>query len=162
MATTRKVFIVDGDTRYRGMMEEQLDSIEDTVVFSFYSAEECLAVLDSEPDVVIVDLHLESQFKPVMDGLDLLSHIKTNYPQTDVIIMSSDDSLQTAQKVSALSPFDFILKTESNLARINSILQIIFRHKALEDNVSMYRNSLYMVAIFIGVCLLSAGCAVVF
>lgn len=162
MATTRKVFIVDGDTRYRGIMEEHLDSIEDTVVFSFYSAEECINVLDSEPDVVIVDLHLDSQFKPVMSGLDLLEYVKANYPQTDVIIMSSDDSLDTAQKVNALSPFDFILKTELNLGRINSILQIIFRHKALEDNVDMYRNSLYMVALFIGVCLLSAGCAVVF
>lgn len=162
MATTRKIFIVDGDTRFRGLLEDQLDKIDDTVAFSLYSAEECMQVLDSEPDVVIVDLYLESQFKEVMDGLDLLKHIKANYPQIDVIIMSSDDSLETAQKVNALAPFDFILKTEMNLARINSILQIIFRHKALEDNVDMYRNSLYLVALFIGVCLLSAGCAVVF
>lgn len=162
MATTRKIFIVDGDTRFRGMLEDQLDKIDDAVVFSLHSAEECMSVLDSEPDVVIVDLHLESRFRPVMDGLELLSHIKANYPQIDVIIMSSDDSLETAQKVNALSPFDFILKTEMNLARINSILQIIFRHKALEDNVDMYRNSLYLVAMFIGVCLLSAGCAIVF
>lgn len=162
MATTRKVFIVDSDTRYRGMLEDNMDNLNDTVVFPFHSAEECINVLDSEPDVVIVDLHLESRFRPVMDGLDLLKHIKTNYPQMDVIIMSSDDSLETAQTVSAHSPFDYILKTESNLARINSILQIIFRHKSLEDNVQMYKNTFYLMALFIGVCLLSAGCAVVF
>ncbi len=162
MATTRKIFIVDGDTRYRGMLEEQLDKIDDAVVFSFYSAEECIKVMDSEPDVVIVDLYLESQFKQVMDGLELLSYINASFPQTDVIIMSSDDTLETAQKVNALSPFDYIIKTESNLSRINSILQIIFRHKSLEDNVQMYKNSFYLVALFIGVCLLSAGCAVVF
>jgi DNA-binding NtrC family response regulator len=162
MATTRKVFIVDSDTRYRGMLEDHLDNLSDTAVFPFYSAEECIKVLDSEPDVVIVDMHLESRFRPVMDGLDLLKHIKMNYPQIDVVVMSSDDSLAASQVVSAHEPFDVVTKTEGNLTRISSILLIIFRHKALEDNVEMYKNSFYLVALFIGVCLLSAGCAVVF
>jgi len=162
MATTRKVFIVDSDTRYRGMLEDHLDNLSDTAVFPFYSAEECINVLDSEPDVVIVDMHLESRFRPVMDGLDLLKHIKLNYPQIDVVVMSSDDSLSAAQAASEHQPFDFVTKTESNLVRISSMLLIIFRHKALEDNVQMYKNSFHLVALFIGICLLSAGCAIVF
>lgn len=162
MATTRKIFIVDSDTRYRCMLEEALEPTPNTIVFPFYSAEDCINVLESEPDVVIVDLNLESRFRPVMSGLDLLKHIKANYPNVDTIVISSDDSIQTAQQVSALGAFDFILKTEANLERVNSIMQIIFRHKNLEDNVSMYRNTFYLVGLFIGVCLLSAGCAVVF
>lgn len=144
------------------MLEESLESTPNTIVFPFYSAEDCINVLDSEPDVVLVDLYLESRFRPVMSGLDLLEHIKANYPGVDTIIMSSDDSLKTAQLVNKHEPFDYILKTEGNLERINSILQIIFRHKALEDNVSMYRNTFYLVALFIGVCMVSVGCAVVF
>jgi DNA-binding NtrC family response regulator len=97
-----------------------------------------------------------------MSGVDLLKHIKANYPSVDTIVLSSDDSIHTAQQVSTLGAFDFVLKTEANLERVNSILQIIFRHKNLEDNVSMYRNTFYLVGLFIGVCLLSAGCAVVF
>ncbi|CAN5293340.1 hypothetical protein BH09BAC1_BH09BAC1_15170 [soil metagenome] len=162
MATTRKIFIVDSDTRYRCMLEEALETTPNTVVFPFYSAEDCINVLESEPDVVIVDLHLESRFRPVMSGVDLLKHIKANYPNVETIIISSDDTLHTAQQVNALEPFDFILKTENNIERINSIMKIILRHKNLEDNVAMYRNTFYLVGLFIGVCLLSAGCAVVF
>jgi len=115
MATTRKIFIVDSDTRYRCMLEEALETTPNTIVFPFYSAEDCINVLESEPDVVIVDLNLESHFRPVMSGLDLLKHIKANYPSVDTIVISSDDSIQTAQQVSALGAFDFILKTEAHV-----------------------------------------------
>lgn len=161
MATTRKIFIVESDSRFRFLLEEALEQTPNSVIFPFYSAEDCINVLDSEPDVVIVDLHLESRFRPVMSGLDLLSHIKLHYPHIDTIIISSDDSLHTAQQVANMAPFDFVIKTEANLQRIYSILQIIFRHKALEDNVQMYRNTFYLVAVFVSACLLTAGCAVV-
>ncbi len=162
MATTHKIFIVDSDSRYRCMLEEALETNPSTIVFPFYSAEDCINVMESEPDVVIIDMHLESLYRPVMSGLDLLKHIKANYPSIDCIVISSDDTLQTAQQVAALAPFDFVLKTETNLDRLNAMVQIILRHKKLEENVSMYRNTFYLVGLFIGVCLLSAGCAVVF
>lgn len=162
MATTRKIFIVDSDTRFRCLLEESMDRLPNTVVFPFHSAEACINVLESEPDVVIIDKDMESRFRPVMSGTDLLGYIKKHYPQIDAIIVSADDSLQTAQEIMALGSFDFIPKTEGASERINSIIKIIFRHKSLEDNVQMYRNSFYLVALFVGVCLLSVGCAVVF
>lgn len=157
MGDMRKVFIVDTDDNFRHILEAEVESVEGVGAFGFTSVEECLNVMEAEPEVIIVDMYMDSRLKNVMSGLDLLHHVKGNYPKTEVIILSSDESLLNARRIIEQSAFDVVPKISDSIPRIKTMLGIIFRHCDLEENAKMYRNSMYFMAASCFALLMSVG-----
>jgi len=97
----KKVFIVDDDQMVRQMMEDKLKSFNHQVT-SFSNGEDCLHYLSENPDVVVLDYHLDKSIREAANGLQILEAIKKNYPNIDVIMLSSQEkyslALQTIQK----------------------------------------------------------------
>ncbi|AFH63394.1 response regulator [Paenibacillus caseinilyticus] len=63
------------------------------------------AVVRERPQVVLTDIRM-----PFMDGLELTEKIKEHYPDTKIIMMTSYDEFEFAQKALKLKVFDFVLK----------------------------------------------------
>src|SRR5207249_2149799 len=59
----------------------------------------------TQPDVVLLDLRL-----PDADGLDLLSAIKRNWPETEVIVLSGYGTLDAAVEATKRGAFHFVTK----------------------------------------------------
>jgi two-component system, OmpR family, response regulator len=97
----KKVFIVDDDQMVRQMMEDKLKSFNHHVT-SFGNGEDCLHYLSENPDVVVLDYHLDKSIREAANGLQILEAIKKNYPNVHVIMLSSQEkyslALQTIQK----------------------------------------------------------------
>jgi DNA-binding NtrC family response regulator len=97
----KKVFIVDDDQMVRQMMEDKLKSFNHQVK-SFSNGEDCLHYLSENPDVVVLDYHLDKSIREAANGLQILEAIKKNYPNIHVIMLSSQEkyslALQTIQK----------------------------------------------------------------
>jgi two-component system, OmpR family, response regulator len=97
----KKVFIVDDDQMVRQMMEDKLKSFNHHVT-SFSNGEDCLHYLSENPDVVVLDYHLDKSIREAANGLQILEAIKKNYPNVHVIMLSSQEkyslALQTIQK----------------------------------------------------------------
>lgn len=157
MADLRKVFIVDNDDLFRRRMELELETMDGMATYAFSSVEECLKSMEAEPEVILVDVYMDSQFKEVMSGIDLLHWIKSNYPKTEVIIMTPDQSILRSMSVVEQNAFDCIEKTEAGISRVHTMLHIIFRHCDLQDNATMYKNSMYFMAASCFAVMLSAG-----
>ena len=65
-----------------------------------------LKILEQVPiDIVISDLKMD-----VMDGLELLKHIKRDYPHIEVIMMTGYASVENAIESMKLGAYDFLLK----------------------------------------------------
>lgn len=75
-------------------------------------------VKQHHPDVVITDIRM-----PVMDGLELTSLIKVQYPFTKVIILSGYDDFKYAQQAVKLGAEEYLLKP----ARIDMIEEAVLR-----------------------------------
>lgn len=65
-----------------------------------------LKMLEEEAfDLVLTDLKM-----PNMDGIEVLGTIKTKWPETDVVIVTGYQTVETAVKAIKLGAFDYIEK----------------------------------------------------
>ncbi len=70
------------------------------------NGQEGLSMLAAEPaDLVLTDLKM-----PEIDGIDVLTVVKKEWPSTEVIIMTGYQTVETAVKSIKLGAFDYIEK----------------------------------------------------
>lgn len=78
-------------------------------IWTARNGEEALEVfLKERPDVVLTDIYM-----PIMDGLELTEHIKSESPQTICYILTSFDYFSYAQRAIHAGVEDFVLKPVS-------------------------------------------------
>src|SRR6476659_8562216 len=100
-----RVLIVDDDTETLELLRE-IVSKEGYKIDTAEHAQAALAKIEvARPDVVITDLHM-----PGMDGLALLSELKTRSPETLVILLTAYGSLKTAVDAIKAGAFDYLSK----------------------------------------------------
>ncbi len=105
-AAINPVWIIDDDRSIRWVFEKAL-ARENIPFKSFGSATEALAVMDGgeRPQVLVSDIRMPGQ-----SGLDLLRHVKTNYPDIPVIIMTAYSDLDSAVAVFQGGAFEYLPK----------------------------------------------------
>ena len=112
------VFIVDDDPFTCLIYRKHLRNLGFTTIFPFHSGEECLDNLHREPEIVLLD-HDMSQ----LTGFEVLKKIKRNNPDTSVIMISGQEDMATALDALKYGAFDYIIKGEREVERIESALQ---------------------------------------
>ncbi|HOG08479.1 MAG TPA: response regulator, partial [Syntrophales bacterium] len=101
----KTILIVDDEESIRQSLGGVLND-EGYEVLAAASGEEALRMIDDEiPSLVLLDIWL-----PGMDGIEVLTRIRSEYPQIRVIIMSGHGTIETAVKATKLGAFDFIEK----------------------------------------------------
>src|SRR5437868_11852956 len=71
------------------------------------SGEAALSALAGEPpDVLVSDIRMKTR----LDGLALLDHVRREYPQTPVVLMTAFGSVETAVRAVKEGAFDYISK----------------------------------------------------
>jgi len=100
-----KVLIVDDEKDFVEMFSLRL-ATQGEKVFTAYSGQEALTLLEKEPiDVVILDIRM-----PGMDGIETLKQIKKLYPIVEVILLTGHGSTETAVEGMKLGAFDYLMK----------------------------------------------------
>jgi DNA-binding NtrC family response regulator len=99
-----RVLLVDDDETIRDTLYELLS--EDYVCQTAETAEKALARLEADQyDVVLTDISM-----PGLSGLELLGHVRQQFPNTPVIIISGIGDQEHAQGLIKLGAFDFLFK----------------------------------------------------
>lgn len=99
-----RVLLVDDDEIIRDTLYELLS--DDYVCQTAETAEKAFARLEAdEYDVVLTDISM-----PGLSGLELLGHVRQNFPDTPVIIISGIGDHEHAQGLIRIGAFDFLLK----------------------------------------------------
>ncbi|MEK6282899.1 MAG: response regulator [Acidobacteriota bacterium] len=99
-----RVLVVDDDETIRDTLYELLS--HEFVCQTAATAERAFAKLQAEPyDVVLTDISM-----PGLSGLELLGHVRQQFPKTPVIIISGISDQEHAQGLIRLGAFDFLLK----------------------------------------------------
>ncbi|MGD1075663.1 MAG: diguanylate cyclase [Thermodesulfovibrionales bacterium] len=82
------------------------------------SGEEALSVLGTKPfEIAIIDIRL-----PGMNGLDLLREVKRQWPDTQVIIMTSHASLESSVNALRSGAYDYLDKPFDDLDVISAVV----------------------------------------
>jgi two-component system nitrogen regulation response regulator GlnG len=100
-----KVWVIDDDSSIRWVLERALRKA-DIDVRSFESAADALdALRRNAPHAIITDVRM-----PGMDGLDLLSVMKRDYPHLPVIIMTAHSDLDSTVTAYREGAFEYLPK----------------------------------------------------
>lgn len=101
-----KIMIVDDDPVTCDLLCEVFEQQGFVARFE-QSSEAALAALNAcQPDVVLSDIRMKTR----TDGLNLLAHLRTECPNTPVILMTAFGSMDTAIRAVREGAFDYISK----------------------------------------------------
>ena len=126
-----RVLLVDDDETIRDTLYELLS--EHYVCQTAETAEKALARLEADQyDVVLTDISM-----PGLSGLELLGHVRQQFPDTPVIIISGIGDQEHAQGLIKLGAFDFLLKPFSLDVVEKSVRRAMdYRRRQAEENRS--------------------------
>src|SRR6187401_3392506 len=133
-----KLFLVDDDALFLKSLEIEFLQHTDFAVETFSSGEKCLENMSKNPDVIILDYHLDGIDKTAMNGIETLDKIKTSNPDIPVVLLSSQDKIEVAINCMHHRAFDYVVKSETAFVRLQKIITTIFRYKKMEKELSWY------------------------
>lgn len=104
-----KLLIIDDEERLRKLLSRILQ-LEGYEIFEAATAKEGLKKLEQETiDVIVSDVKL-----PDSNGIELTEKIKTNWPATEVIVLTAFGSISDGVAAIKNGAFDYIVKGDDN------------------------------------------------
>ena len=135
-----KLFLVDDDALFLKSLEIEFLDHADFTIETYPTGELCMKNLSHNPDVIILDYHLDGIDKNAMNGMDTLDKIKTVNPDIPVVMLSSQDKIDVAINCMHHRAFDYVVKSETAFVRLQKIITTIFRYKKMEKELNWYMN----------------------
>jgi two-component system response regulator (stage 0 sporulation protein F) len=100
-----KILLVDDEKEFVKSLAERL-SIRDLGPDVAYNGEQALSFVQvQEPDVMVLDLRM-----PGISGMEVLSQIRKNHPDIQVIILTGHGSKHHEDQALRLGAFDYLEK----------------------------------------------------
>jgi DNA-binding NtrC family response regulator len=129
-----KIFLLDDDDLIVTMLERALKGDG----YDVLAESDPEGVLDKIgaflPDVVMLDIHL-----PGRDGIDLLREIVAQGIPTQVVMLTSDDTAETAVKAMKIGAADYLTKP-FNLDEVKIVVAGLLERGKLKDEVAYLRK----------------------
>ena len=133
-----KLFLVDDDALFLKSLEIEFLENADFTIETYATGELCMMNLSGNPDVIILDYHLDGIDKTAMNGMDTLDKIKAFNPDIPVVMLSSQDKIEVAINCMHHRAFDYVVKSKTALVRLKKIITTIFRYKKMEKELNWY------------------------
>ncbi|MFI0491613.1 response regulator [Flavobacterium sp.] len=135
-----KIFLIDDDALYLKSLEIEFLEHADFIIETYATGELCIENLSRNPDIIVLDYHLDGIDKTAMNGLETLDKIKSKNPDIPVIMLSSQDKIDVAIKCMHHRAFDYVVKSETAFLRLQKIITTIFSYKKMEKELSWYMD----------------------
>jgi two-component system OmpR family response regulator len=142
MKTTKKVklFLVDDDAVFLKLLEIEFMNNADFEIETFATGELCLQHLANNPDVIILDYHLDGIDKTAINGIEALDRIKQSHPKMPVVMLSSQDKIDVAINCMHHKANDYVVKSETAFMRLKSIITNIIGYQKMEKELTWYMD----------------------
>lgn len=128
-----KVFITDDDIFCLNMYEQYLSELQYIDLSLFHNGQSCLDNLKLKPDLIFLDHNMAN-----MNGLEVLKKIKEISPQTHVVMVSSQESINIAITSLKFGAFDYVVKDSNVSLRLKNIVMKVY---LLKNDVNKNESS---------------------
>ncbi|MBK9016357.1 MAG: response regulator [Saprospiraceae bacterium] len=132
-----KVFLVDDDALFLKLLEIEYLQHDDFTIETYSTGELCIENLPRNPDIIVLDYHLDGIDKNAMNGMETLDKIKAYNPDIPVVILSSQDKIDVAIKCVAHRAIDYVVKSESAIKHLQTLIMDILNYKRVEKELSL-------------------------
>ena len=96
--------------------------------------------LAEEPQIIVLDYYLDGIIKGSMNGIETLDKIKQYNKNIQVIMLSSQDSIDVAVSCMHHLAYDYVVKSETAFVRIKKNVLNILTQQKLEQQVNWYMD----------------------
>ena len=135
-----KLFLVDDDALFLKSLEIEFIQHDNFSIKTFTTGELCLENISYNPDVIILDYHLDGIDKNAMNGIEALDKIKAFNANIPVVMLSSQDSIEVAVNCLRHKAFDYIVKSETAFMRLQKTINTISDYKKMEKELNWYMD----------------------
>jgi DNA-binding NtrC family response regulator len=125
---------------YLKLLEIELLNNADFTIETFATGELCMENLSHNPDVIILDYHLDGIDKNAMNGIEILDRIKAFNPDIPVVMLSSQDKIEVAVNCMHHRAFDYVVKSETAFLRLQKIITTIFSYRKMQKELNWYMD----------------------
>ncbi|RMZ60215.1 response regulator [Chryseobacterium nematophagum] len=115
-----KLFIVDDDRFCANVYEKYLKNHNYENITYFSNGEECLDELYNKPDIIFLDYNMED-----LNGFEVLKKIKRYNPNIYVIMVSGQESIDTAVNALKYGAFDYLVKNNNVCKKMKETIEKI-------------------------------------
>lgn len=140
------ILAVDDEKDMTRLLQRTLEPELDCIVTQAFSGETALSILGQDHfDLVICDIRM-----PGMDGFELLEHIKSEYPDLTVVMLTAFGNIESAVKAVKKGAYDFIPKPFEQDEIIYKIQKALERSYLLFENRRLQKEKLRPAVEMIG------------
>jgi|GEM_PF-383007 len=149
------VFVVDDDKKLLTMLKHVIErnTSYNTEVKIFDTVEEFIEHIKEEPDIVVLDYYFESEDEQAPTGLEIMQKIKEQSPDTEIVIISGQDDVDTALETIREGAYDYVVKDDRAIPRtqliVDNIMKARSREYALKQNNKNLRLVIGIMVVFI-------------
>ena len=160
---TLKISLIDDDPQMREMLKDFfIEKYPLSEITSFATGEESLKKIITEPDLIVLDYHLDSIDALAMNGLQVLNKLKERFPNVPVIFLSGQEKAEVAANTMKYGAWDYIVKNENAFHRLEIHINNILGQVDLKKNLGTQKffNWLLVIiaiALIIGMCVMRLG-----
>lgn len=127
-----KISVVEDNVLYAQILKKKLID-EGYQVRVFHNGRDFISKLTEKPDVVTLDYTL-----PDMTGQDVLERIQEKYPETNVIVISAQEDINTAIELMKNGAYDYIMKAPDTREKLSNIIKNIYKSDQIKtENIRL-------------------------
>ena len=133
-----KLFLVDDDALFLKSLEIEFLQNADFSIETYATGELCMENLSHNPDIIVLDYYLDGIDKTAMNGIETLDKIKAFNPEIPVVMLSSQDKIDVAINCMHHKAFDYVVKSETAMVRLQKIITTILKYTKMEKELTWY------------------------
>lgn len=132
-----KIYILEDDEWYNKLLVHTASLNPDYIVKSFFNVSDFIKSLKDKPDLVTIDYRL-----PDGNGEDVLQQVKSLLPDTEVIVISEQEDIQTAISLLKKGAYDYLVKEKNIKERLLATFNNVFKNSGLKERVEVLESEL--------------------
>ena len=109
-------------------------------VETYATGELCVKNLAQNPDIIILDYHLNSIVKNAMTGIETMDKINSLNANFPIIMLSSQDEIEVAVNCLRHKAVDYVVKNETAFPRLQKIITNIISSQKMEEKLNWFKD----------------------
>lgn len=144
------VFIIEDDFTFLEVIHDFIRSkFPHLKIFKFTNGEDALLQMKLNPQIIILDYFLDTHNRSAQNGVEILLQVRKHDPSARVIMLSAQEKPEVAASVIKYGAYDYVVKNETALPRLEIIFNHLAGHLILDQKVIINKLVIVLIAALI-------------